>query len=92
MGEMFVGAKSFDQNLDAWDTRSFDQNLDAWDTRNLDALATHNARMQIYDSPIFLDSPLESKPPKWYKEWQDKLNNQTEWWHKEWQDQLNKQK
>ena len=70
MGGMFWGAESFNQPLNKWDVsnvmdmqsmfagaKSFKQNLDSWQI-NKDADT----------EDMFENSPLESKPPKWYKE------------------------
>lgn len=69
MESMFSGAQSFNQNLNSWNVSnvknmdymfenaaSFRQNLDSWKI-NKDART----------KDIFSGSPLESKPPKWYK-------------------------
>ncbi len=70
MNSMFKGANNFNQPLDKWDTSSvewmfemffcakkFNQNLDSWNVN--DPL--------IYDNEMFLGSPLQNNPPKWYK-------------------------
>lgn len=65
---MFKGANNFNQPLNAWNVskaefiyemffcaKKFNQNLDSW-----------NANDSIYDE-MFLGSPLQNNPPKWYK-------------------------
>lgn len=68
MESMFMGANNFNQPLDKWDISSvermltmffcakkFNQNLDSWNVN--DPIAYR----------MFVGSPLQSNPPKWYK-------------------------
>ena len=69
---MFKGANNFNQPLDKWDISSvkfmfemffcakkFNQNLDSW---NVDPIIYCN------DNEVFLGSPLQNNPPKWYSD------------------------